>query len=565
MRTSFAIISSFLRDGIYLLTLLFLKLLSLKFSIIYSYLLSKFTNTFSRKKSNFSDRTPSIKHLVNKSLIILFLSFSFQSCQLIAPYQAPLTPTPSEWKKETVKSTSCLPKEKEGCLSEENRLAESKRNLNDWWKIFEDPLLNELEEQAINSSYTLWSALERVTQARSIARIDQAALLPSITFSPSYARSGILQPNTVSNLLPSSTQNNALADLPQSFRVVQSQYFLPFYLNYELDIWNKLTNTHNAAIFRAQASAQDYLSVFLTLTTDIASNYFQLRDLDTQLAILEKTIDARKKALEINQLRFKAGLIVYLDVSRAEVELARAQSDLANIQRLRSLQENIIASLIGVPASVFTINSNPVSTVPPIVPYGLPSDLLYRRPDITSAERKLAASYAEIGVAYASFFPSVNLNAGLGLESPFAHSLISWKARLWEIGLNVIQTVFDGGKNCANLDFTKSQFRESLAKYQAQVLMAFQDVEDSLVNLHQKAVQAQILETAIKAAKQTLEISEMRYKKGLINYLDVVDAERTLLATEQNSAIVLGERYIATVRLIKALGGGWKAIDGAEQ
>jgi multidrug efflux system outer membrane protein len=249
-----------------------------------------------------------------------------------------------------------------------------------------------------------------------------------------------------------------------------------------------------------------------------------------------------------------------MDVTRGEAEVSRAKADLADTERLRGIQENSIATLVGIPAPVFSIHFNPLEFPPPLIPEGLPSELLYRRPDIAQAERELAAAYAQIGVAYAAFFPTVNLTAGLGLESPVAHALLSWKARFWEVGLNVMQSVFDGGRNCANLAYTQSLFRESLANYQEHVLTAFQDVEDSLVSIRQRAIQDEALLEAARAARQTLNLSEMRYNRGLINYLDVVDAERTLLQTEQNSIIVLGERYVSTVRLIKALGGGWCPI-----
>ncbi len=524
---------------------------------------------------------------IKRILFTAFLGLSCQGCQLIAPYQTPCTPTPLAWKNtpssnfpdswkteepsKEADTDRALPNE----MPEQKELnfEECKKEFEYWWEVFEDSTLSELEKQALDSSYTLWAALERVIQARAVARVDRAALMPSINFAPSYSRSGMLLENIFAGLL-SSQQNQgqvnagsssgaagaASTSVPSSFRAVQTQYMLPFDLNYELDLWYQLTNSYNAAVYSSQAAAQAYLSVLLTLTADIASNYFQLRDLDTQQVILKKTIEARQKALDINRTRFKAGLIVYLDVSRAEVELARAQADLADVQRLRALQVNILASLVGVPAPVFTVAFNPLKKPPPTIPAGLPSDLLYRRPDITEAERSLASAYSQIGVAYASFFPSLNLNATLGLESPFAHSLFSWKARLWEVGLNVMQSVFDGGRNCANLAYTKSVFRETLANYQERVLTAFQDVEDSLVSIRQRAIQGQALETAVTAAKETLNLSQMRYDRGLVNYLDVVDAERTLLETEQNSAIVLGDRYVATVRLIKALGGGWGEI-----
>ncbi|WP_068469456.1 efflux transporter outer membrane subunit [Candidatus Protochlamydia phocaeensis] len=528
-------------------------------------------------------------------------SLAFVGCQLIPPYQGPCTPTPGEWKTPSLHSNmpsdwksemensnqtndhphsdsaSCNPEEQQQAL-----FSECKENFENWWEVFNDPVLNQLEEQALNSSYTLKAALQRVIEARAQAWISRAALAPAINFAPSFSRSGSLIQNPIPGGLGTGTTGTqptvqagssssgaggtaGSTSLPSEFRFVQSQYLLPLDLSYEVDLWSRLTNTYEAALIRAQASLEDYYSVLLTLTADVASHYFQMRDLDAQQVVLEKTIQARRRAYEINLARFKAGLIVYLDVSRAEVELARAESDSIDIRRQRGLEENMIASLVGVPAPVFSLDFNPLYTPPPLIPAGLPSDLLIRRPDIARAERNLAAAYADIAVAYTNFFPSINLTAAIGLESPFAHSLFSWKARFWEVGLNIMQTVFDAGRNEANLIYYKAKFRELLANYQEVVLTAFQDVEDSLTDIRERAFQSQALTVAVRAARETLNLSELRYNQGLVNYLDVVDAERTLLETEQNSVIVLGDRYLSTIRLIKSLGGGWGRITEAEE
>ena len=231
--------------------------------------------------------------------------------------------------------------------------------------------------------------------------------------------------------------------------------------------------------------------------------------------MLRRNIIVRQNAVDINRARFNAGLIVFVDVSRAEVELARAHSDNDDVHRLRGLQENILAALVGVPASVFSLDPNPVFVPPPVVPTGIPSELLTRRPDIAEAERNLAAAYRDIGVAYANFFPSLTLNAGLGVESPFPHQLFKWQSRYWQVGLNVLQSVFDGGKNQANLDYYRARFSEAMANYQETVLTSFKDVEDSLVNLRWYAKQAQDLADAVKAARTTLQLSQMRYDRGI--------------------------------------------------
>jgi outer membrane protein, multidrug efflux system len=555
-------------------------------------------------------------------LVALILLTILAGCQLLRPYTGPITPTPDHWKTtydapdagkptipqlwknetslETSPSSTQSPAtedsingdqnedekkedEKSNCEEDvhsepqEPRFEDVRVDLCNWWEVFNDPVLNQLEEQALNSSYTLWAALERVIEARATARINFAPLLPGINFDPSFERTGSLYQNPIQGLAgslgnqisSSSSSFNAvnpaalgniaslLDHLPGDFRFVQTQYLIPLNLNYEVDLWSQLNNTYYAALIRAQAASQAYLSVLLSLTADVASAYFQVRGLDAQQQVVEGNIRARQNAYDINKARFDAGLIVYLDVSRAALELARARSDSDDIKRLRGLQENLLATLVGTPASIFSIAYDPLVIPPPVIPRGLPSELLCRRPDIAESERKLAAAYRDIGVAYANFFPSLNLNASFGFETPFARQLFSWKSRFWQVGWNMMQVVFDAGRNQANYDYYKAQFREAMANYQETVLQSFKDVEDALVNLRQYAQQALDLGDAVEAARITLELAQMRYDRGLINYLDVVDAERQLLETEQNSVIVLGSRYVSTVTLIRALGGGW--------
>lgn len=521
------------------------------------------------------------------SLLCKSTFFFFTSCQLLAPYKGPVTPTPDQWKAPYSPSNAGqlgVPSQwKSETSNQESETCHEDvcKELDNWWEIFNDPALNQLEEHALASSYTLWAALERVVQARDQARISQAARWPSIGFNPSFTRTGSLfenpfptnllgglagaggntQPGNMAVGSGSSSSSGGAAgstpSIPSAFYFVQTQYLIPFNLSYEVDLWGQLYNTYMAAMMRYQASSQAYLSVLLSLTSDVASNYFLLRSLDSQEKVLQETIEARKIDYEINSLRFKAGLISYIDVSRAELELARAKSDRDDVRRLRGIQENIIATLVGVPAPIFSLEYSPLVGLPPVIPAGLPSELLCRRPDIAESERNLAAAYREIGVAYANFFPSLNLSAALGVASPFADGLFSWHARYWQVAASVMQTVFDAGRNCANYDYYKARFREAMANYQQKVLTAFQETEDAFVNLREYANRADDLAVAVRAARQTLNLAQMRYNRGLTNYLDVTDAERNLLTTEQNSAIVLGNRFISTVALIRALGGGW--------
>lgn len=511
-----------------------------------------------------------------------FMLFFLPSCCLLTPYKSPLTLTPHQWKnKLSIKEAD---KESQSLFPPCQEISHEKvcADLTNWWKIFNDPLLDCLEEQALKNSYTLWAALERVIQNRLLAAAQQANLWPGLTFNPSFNRSGQLLKNPLSSTSGASSANDdkrsnlskltslnegglppQAADTRGSISVVdyrfnQSQYLLPLNLNYEIDLWGRLNYSYYAALVRSEAASDAYRSVLLSLTADIASIYFEIRGLDSQLAVIEKSLFIRQEEVTINQSRYLSGLIPFVDVSRGQVELSRAKSDKDNVQRIRSLQENRLASLIGSPASLFSLQANPVLISPPLIPSGLPSQLLCRRPDIAEAERLLSAFYYEIGVAKANFFPSLSLNASLGLQSPFAHSLFKWKARFWEMGLNALQTVFDGGRNQANFKYCQSHYRESFSNYQQTVLYAFEEVENALSNLHFYAEQSKDLKEAVEASRLTFHLSQLRYTQGLVNYLDVVDAERELLQTEQNLTNVLANRYLATIQLIKALGGGWE-------
>jgi multidrug efflux system outer membrane protein len=509
-------------------------------------------------------------------------------CQLIKPYHAPLSPTPFEWKNTSVQNDPTIPQTEEPLSKagfnnqwkvDSERLQKEREDqsrqkaleeLDYWWEIFDDPTLNKLESQALEQNYSLKAAFERILEARAIARINEAALYPSVNFAPVYSRSQslILSPfsipttTTTPGTIPPSSSTVDNHGLPKNvLRFLNSEYALAFNFQYEVDLWNKLHNTYYASVYRAQEAVEDYYNVLLSLTAEVAINYFQMRDLDFQLAILEDTIRTRRIAFEINRDRFKAGLLTYLDVSRAEVQVTNAESDRIDVKRARGIQENVIAALIGTPPSVFGLNFDPVETPPPKVPVGIPSELLCRRPDILAAERELAATYAEIGVAYAGFFPSLNLNAAIGLESPVTSILLDWKARMWQIGANVLQVIYDAGKTQADVDLAQARFREQYNHYQDIVINAFKEVENALVNLRERADQAQALRASVKYAQLTFDLSYMRYRQGLVTFLDVADAERDLLQAKQNFAIVLGDRYSQTVKLIQALGGSWGPCD----
>jgi multidrug efflux system outer membrane protein len=297
----------------------------------------------------------------------------------------------------------------------------------------------------------------------------------------------------------------------------------------------------------------------LTLTTELASNYFQLRSLDSQIDVLQSTISVREKLLKLAQSRFDNGLINHIDVFNATLQLSNVQAEYANNMRLRNLQENALAVLIGLPPPLFSLQHHPLTTKPPVIPASLPSEVLHQRPDIAQAERNMEAQHALIGVAYASFFPSLNLTGTLGFSSPDLKDFMTWQSRFWSYGFNSAQTIFDAGRNCSNLSASWARFSQARNAYQKQILIAFREVEDALKNLEMQNEQSASLEVALSSSQKTIQLSQSRYFKGLTNSFEFIEAEKSVLEAQLNVINLLGVRYLSTIQLIKALGGSWSS------
>jgi outer membrane protein, multidrug efflux system len=462
----------------------------------------------------------------------IFLALLLSSCNVGKPYQRPSSEAPSAWK-------GPVAEEAEGCKVPDGVAM--------WWEVFNDPELNRLAAQAVASNRSLEASFYRLLQARAMARVSRADLFPEVLLAPAYFSQGSLMENPMP----------AASKIDPMFRFHQINYTLPFDASYEVDLWGRVRNSYDAGIANAQASFQERQTILLSVTAEVAMSYFRLLALDTQQYVLERGIALRQSAVEVNQCRYEQGLVNYVNVSRAKVELSTARAESADIARQRAIQENILAVLCGVPASEFHLDPRPLHGMPPAIPAGIPSVILCQRPDIAQAERQMASLHTEIGVAYASFFPSLILTGSAGLSSPELRDLFDWRARLWSIGANMVQVIVDGGRIRANVDIAKAQYQESLSNYEQTVLVAFQEVEDSLANIHELARQAQELNNAAYAAQETTDLSKERYDKGLVNYLDVVDAERSLLEAQRNAAKVTGDQYVSTVQLVKALGGTW--------
>jgi len=470
------------------------------------------------------------KHSFNSLVVMAGLSGNLFAGWKVGPdYQQPTTPTEAQF------ADAAL-----GTWKEATPVDAIARG--NWWTVFNDPVLNDLELQAAVNNQELKAAVARVTQARAVARNVKADFFPSLALDATADRRR--QSENALNPMPVQEGNN--------FRV-------PVDLSYELDLWGRVRRSFEGANADAQAQLAAFENTLLLLKADVAQNYFVLRTLDKERAILRNTIKLRRDALDLVNARYRGGASSELDVSRAETELSTTEAELWAVDRRRAEVERALAVLVGAPASEFAVKDLPLdeSTLPPVIPAGLPSSLLERRPDIAEAERTLAAANARIGVAKGAFFPVVKIVGTAGFESFEAESLFNWESRAWSIGPSITLPIFQGGRNRANLKRSQAVFEENVALYRQQILIAFKEVQDALTGarlLHEESIAQDRSRTS---ARKTATISNTRYLAGLVSYLDVVDSERTALNAERDSARIVGQRLVTSVQLIKALGGGW--------
>jgi len=478
---------------------------------------------------------------LNYNRLLCFLVLVLAGCNPISPYQKPNVYAPPAWKKETIEEP-IENQEKQACLS-------------NWWKIFNDPVLDEFEEIAIKNNQSLKSAIQNYMQAKAQAEIARAPLFPSLFFSPVfYKQEGVF------GAFGNFNQNQQGGNVPVQDDILRgnfANYFVPFNVNYQVDLWNQIRNGYYAALFTEDASLEAFNALLLTITTDIAENYFILCSLDAEREVLVESQILRKNAVEINQARFDAGLVNYTDVSRAITEFADVNAEYEEMLRKREVQENILAVLLGVPSSEFLVQLMPLHKAPPEIPAGIPASIIVQRPDIREKERLMAASWSNIAVAYANYLPSLNLAGTIGFSTPFWSNLLDWKSRFWSYTVSIAQMIFDGGEVAGETHFAKATYLENLANYRQNVLTAWSEVENALAGIKYYHTQSLYLIESVEAAKDTLGLSRERYDRGLVTYLDVVDAERTLLDSQRSYVKAFGNRYLTAVQLIRALGGSY--------
>jgi len=417
-----------------------------------------------------------------------------------------------------------------------------------WWEIFGDPELNELESQASAANQQLKVAVARLAEARAQMNITRAGLFPNISVSGSSVRQRT-SPNTPSTLTGKAFGTSATFN----------DFYVPVSLGYELDIWGRVRRSVESARAQTQASLDDLETIRLMIQAETAMDYFSLRALDAQKAVLSSSIEVFTKSLQLTRNLRAGGAVSDLDVAQAQTVLKTTQAQLPAVILQRTQFEHALASLAGQPAPTFRVSERALSTAPPSIPAELPSELLERRPDVSAAERRMAAANANIGVAKAAFFPTVQINGLSGFESLNAGTLFNGSSRLWAVGPSITLPIFEGGRLRAGLQLAKAAYDEMVASYRQSVLTAFSEVEDSLAAQTLLANQYAAESDALVAARKQLEIVNNQYRDGLITYLEVATAESTALNVEFTATQLRGQQLVAAVSLVQALGGGWEA------
>jgi NodT family efflux transporter outer membrane factor (OMF) lipoprotein len=411
-----------------------------------------------------------------------------------------------------------------------------------WWEMFQDPQLNALESQVNVSNQNLKAAEAQYTQARALLRYNRAAYFPTITAGANASR------NRISNNRPPSLATNG---------VTYNDFQIPFELSYEVDVWGRIRRTVESYREQAQASAADLATVNLSMHAQVALFYFQARVLDAEEQLLNSTVTEYQQALELIENRYAGGIASDLEVQQATTQLETTRAQAIDVGVARAQYEHAVAILIGKPPAEFTLAALPLTTPPPPIPAGLPSELLERRPDIAAAERRMASANAQIGVAKAAYYPTISLGATGGFESGVITTLISGPSALWSAGGSAVAPIFDAGRRRANMDQAIAAYDQTVANYRETVLTGFQQVEDNLAGLRILENEAQVQERAVIAAQKYLELANSRYTGGVTSYLEVTTAESAALSDELTAVSILGRRMVDAVTLVQALGGGW--------
>ncbi len=411
-----------------------------------------------------------------------------------------------------------------------------------WWEIYNDPVLNSLEEQIATSNLSIASAEARYRQARAQVQAAKAGYFPTVSGGVSASRS---------------QKSGNVGTASKTVPAPSSDFQLPLDASWELDLWGRVRRGVEASRAGAQASLTDLAAITLSIQSELALDYLQLRVLDAQKMLLDDTTSVYRKSLELTKNRYAVGVVAKSDVLQAETQLRSTEAQAIDLGVQRAQLEHAIALLIGKSPSDFSLPATKLTAKIPAIPAGVPSELLERRPDIASSERSMAAANAQIGIAKAAYFPTVKLSAAAGFEAATLASWFTWPSRVWAVGSAVSAALFDGGLRKAQTDQAKAVYDATVASYRETVLTAFQEVEDNLAALRILEAESVVQDQVVQSAQQVVAITTNQYQAGTVAYLNVLVAQTTALANDRAALGILGRRLTASVLLVKALGGGW--------
>jgi multidrug efflux system outer membrane protein len=461
-------------------------------------------------------------------------------------FKQPAVATPAAFKESQAPAAGAFRTAADGSTWKLAQPAESQPR-GEWWRAFHDPSLDALISEATANNQNVSVAAARLRQARAIAGIAEADRIPQVGLGVGAQRARL-------SALEANQAPGTASPAATSYRASLSA-------SYEVDLFGRVSGNVAAARGDAAASEATYRSVLLSLQADVAQTYFRLRALDAELATVNQTVRLREESVRVTGRRFELGDIGEFDLSRARTELSTARADAIGLQRQRATAEHALAVLLGQPASSFSAPSRPLDDAAalPLIPAGLPSSLLERRPDIAGAQRRMEAANARIGVARSAMFPALSIGADAGGVGGSFADVFKWSSRSWLLGAALSMPLIDGGRNRSNVVRSEAALEEAVGSYRQSVLTAFAEVEDNLAGLRILAAQGAETEQAVVSARRSADLAQKLYDAGRSSYIDLLDAQRNLAAVERNAVQLRGDRAVTTVALIRALGGGWDA------
>jgi multidrug efflux system outer membrane protein len=419
-----------------------------------------------------------------------------------------------------------------------------------WWQIFHDAELDRLEQDLLQANQSLTAAQDRLAQARAQARIASSAYFPTVSTDPSGLRERFSGNRPLEGANPAQVRPDT-----------ENLFTVPFSVSYELDLFGRVRRNMEAANASLQGSAADLENVRLVLTAELAADYFNLRESDREAGVVRESVDTQQKELDLINHRHEGGIANGLEVAQQAALLDSTATQLSLVLQQRAQYEHAIAVLVGKSASAFSLAEAPLDATPPAIPTGVPSEILERRPDVATSERQMAFENAQVGIAMTAFYPHITLSGSGGWESRDIATLVSAPSAFWSLGGDLLQPIFNGGRNRANLASTRAAYDESVANYRESVLEAFQQVEDGLSGLAMLDQAMKTQRAAVTDSRRALELANNRYVGGVTSYLDVITAQSTLLTNERLQTQLLGQQMTTSVYLVKALGGAWDASE----